>query len=139
MVFKTVATADEVQRARPHTLMGRAVNTRRAVPREWKSNPEANMRSKKLHIASIYGPQVGRKEDISDADIKKYFSRYGEVVRGSTGKKKGRREEEGLRILRVQRRGPSRQSRPGRGSQCTDGGTQGREGPKVVAAGGKKN
>ena len=93
MVFKTVATADEVQRARPHTLMGRAVNTRRAVPREWKSNPEANMRSKKLYIASIYGPQVGRKEDISDADIKKYFSRYGEVVgvsqeRERNGKKK---------------------------------------------------
>ena len=53
------------------------------------------MRSKRLYIASIHGPQVRRKEDISDADIKNYFSRYGDVVGVSQerkrdgGKKKG--------------------------------------------------
>ena len=95
VVFKTAATADEVQRARPHTLMGRVVSTRRAVPREWKSNQEAKMRSKKLYIASIHGPQVGRNKDILDVDIEEYFRRYGEVVGVSQeserdgGKKKG--------------------------------------------------
>ena len=32
VVFKTAATADEVQRAKPHSLMGRVVSPRRAVP-----------------------------------------------------------------------------------------------------------
>ena len=59
VVFQTTATADEVQKNRPHTLMGRVVSTRRAVPREWKDNPEAKMRSKKLYIARIHGPQDG--------------------------------------------------------------------------------
>ena len=44
--IQEAATTDEVQRARPHTLMVRVVSTRRAVPREWKDNPEAKMRSK---------------------------------------------------------------------------------------------
>ena len=34
VVFRAAATADEVQRARPHTLMGRVVSTKRVVPRE---------------------------------------------------------------------------------------------------------
>ena len=46
VVFRAAATAEEVQRARPHTLMGRVVSTKRAVPREWKGNPEAEMKSK---------------------------------------------------------------------------------------------
>ena len=83
MVFKTAATADEVQQARPHTLRGREVSTRRVVPRERKSNPEANTRDKKLYIESIHGHQVGRIGDISDADIEEYFSRYSRVVRVS--------------------------------------------------------
>ena len=70
-------------------------NHTRAVPREWKSNPEAKMRNKKLYIASIHGPQVVRNKDISDADVEEYFSSYGEVVGVSQererdgGKKKG--------------------------------------------------
>ena len=62
MVFQTAAMADEVQKNRPHTLMGRVVTTRRAVPMEWKNHPEARMRSKKLYIARIYRPQDGQKE-----------------------------------------------------------------------------
>ena len=78
----------------PYT-QGRVVSTRRAVLREWKSNQEAKMRSKKLYIASIHGPQVGRNKDILDVDIEEYFRRYGEVVGVSQeserdgGKKKG--------------------------------------------------
>ena len=89
------AMADEVQRNRPHTIMGRVVSTSQAIPREWKDNPEAKMRSKTLYIARIHGPQVGRKEDISDADLEEYFSRYGKVTRVSQeretdgGEKKG--------------------------------------------------
>ena len=45
------------------------------IPREWKDNPKAKMRSKTLYIARIRGPQVGRKEDISDTDLYEYFSR----------------------------------------------------------------
>ena len=53
------------------------------------------MRSKKLYIARIHEPQGGLKEDISDADLEEYFSRYGEVIGVSQekeidgGKKKG--------------------------------------------------
>ena len=95
VVFKMAATADEVQRNRPHTLMGRVVSTSQAIPREWKDNPEAKIRSKTLYITIIHGPQVGRKEDISDVDLEEYFSRYGKVTGVSQerktdgGKKKG--------------------------------------------------
>ena len=34
VVFRAAATADEVQRARPQTLMGQVVRTKRTVPRE---------------------------------------------------------------------------------------------------------
>ena len=53
------------------------------------------MRSKKLYIARIHGPQDGQKEDITDADLEEYFGRYGEIMGVSReteidgGKKKG--------------------------------------------------
>ena len=56
VVFRAAATEDELWRTRPHTIMGRMVKTRRAVPEEWKGNPEAETRSKKICIARVHGP-----------------------------------------------------------------------------------
>ena len=95
VAFTAVATADEVQRTRPHTLMDLVVNTKCVVPKEWRGSPEAEMRSKKLYIAGLHGPKSGLNEDTSDSDLEEYFGKYGKVVgvsqkreRGS-GKKKG--------------------------------------------------
>ena len=95
VVFQTAATADEVQKNRPHIIMGRAVSTRRAVPWEWKDHPGARMRSKKVYIARVHGPQDGQKEDITDADLEEYYSRHGDIngvfqeKETDGGKKKG--------------------------------------------------
>ena len=62
MVFTVATTADEVQKARPHTLMRQVVSMKWAIPWEWKGSPEAEMRSKKLYIASLHGPKAGRGE-----------------------------------------------------------------------------
>ena len=45
------------------------------------------MRSKKLYIARIHGPQDGQKEDITDADLEEYFGRYGEIM-GCPGRRR---------------------------------------------------
>ena len=48
VVFRAAATADEVQRTRPQTLMDRVVDTKNVVPKEWLGNPE----TKTFHATS---------------------------------------------------------------------------------------
>ena len=95
VVFRAAATADEVQRARPHTLMGHVVSTQRAVSMEEKGNPEAEMRSKKLYITSIHGPNFGLNKDTSNSDLEEYFSKYGQVVCASQEREMGSRNKKG--------------------------------------------
>ena len=61
VTFKAAATVDEVQRSRPHTILGHTVRTRWKVPEE-----EEKMKNKKLCFARVHGPQFGPHEDTSN-------------------------------------------------------------------------
>ena len=84
VIFKAAATTDEVQRTRPHTIMGRVVRTRREVPEE-----EEKMKNKKLCFARVHGPQFGPHKDTSNSDLEDYFSKYGTVISVSQEREKG--------------------------------------------------
>jgi len=90
--FVTYSKEDEVdacQSARPHTIDGKTVETKRATPREeFGHKPEAGATIKKLFLG-------GLKEDVEDDEIRSYFSQFGTVAEVTrltdkdTGKKKG--------------------------------------------------
>ena len=80
VTYRQSEAVDAIQSSRPHTLLDREVDTRRAVPRELAGNPESELRSKKLYITGLRGPKSGLNENISDADLKEYFGQFGEVL-----------------------------------------------------------
>uniref|UniRef100_A0A0K2TCT3 Heterogeneous nuclear ribonucleoprotein A3 [Bos mutus] n=1 Tax=Lepeophtheirus salmonis TaxID=72036 RepID=A0A0K2TCT3_LEPSM len=74
--FVTYAHSDMVdtcQAARPHTIDGAKVETKRATPREDVAKPESSSSVKKIFIG-------GLKDGIEDEDLKDYFSKFGNVV-----------------------------------------------------------
>ena len=70
VIFKAAATADEVQRTRPHTIMGRVVRTRREVPEE-----EEKMKNKKLCFSRVRKPRNGLQKDTLNFDLQDYFGK----------------------------------------------------------------
>ena len=80
VTYKQAESVDAVQAGRPHTLLGREVDTRRAVPKELQGNPESELRSKKLYVTGMRGPKSGLNDDISDADLQEYFGQFGTVL-----------------------------------------------------------
>ena len=80
VTYKKSVAVDDVQENRPHRLLDRVVDTKRAVPKEWMGQPEAEVRSKKIYIAGLHGPKSGLKEGISDTDLRQFFDQFGEVV-----------------------------------------------------------
>ena len=80
VTYRLAEAVDAIQSSRPHTLLDREVDTRRAVPRELAGNPESELRSKKLYITGLRGPKSGLNENISDADLREYFGQFGSVV-----------------------------------------------------------
>ena len=66
---------------------GKEVETKRAIPRDKLSTPEAGQSNKKVFVGGI--------KDIEDADLEEYFSQFGTVLSASimtekdTGKKRG--------------------------------------------------
>lgn len=88
VTYAEMKMLDEAQKNRPHEIKGRTVEPKRAVPRNEINNPEANSTVKKLFVAGI-------KDDVTDDDMKTYFSNYGNVIsvtivtEKDTGKKRG--------------------------------------------------
>ena len=80
VTYRLSEAVDAIQESRPHTLLDREVDTRRAVPRELAGNPESELRSKKLYVTGLHGPKSGLNENISDADLSKYFGQFGAVL-----------------------------------------------------------
>ena len=87
--FVTYATDEQVdacQLARPHTIDGRTVETKRAIPKS--DNPNSAQTVTKLFVG-------GFKEDLDADDLRTYFGQYGTVTEvkvimdKETGKKKG--------------------------------------------------
>ena len=79
---------DECQANRPHKLGDKTLETKRATPRRDSGKPEAQMSVKKIFIG-------GLSDEISDDDLRDYFSQFGEVESveqlkwNDTGKKRG--------------------------------------------------
>ena len=84
MIFKVAAAVDEVQRARPHTIQGQAVGTRRDMPDE-----ETKKRNKKLRFSRVQEPRFGPHKDTSNSDLEDYFGKYGTVISVSQERHKG--------------------------------------------------
>ncbi|GFS89041.1 hypothetical protein NPIL_473461 [Nephila pilipes] len=88
VTYKSAHMVDDAQAARPHTIDGREVEPKRAVPREDAGKPEAQVTVKKIFIAGV-------KDDVEEQDLKDYFGSYGNitsvniVVDKATGKRKG--------------------------------------------------
>ena len=87
--FVTYATDEQVdacQSARPHTIDGRTVETKRAIPKS--DNPNSSQTVTKLFVG-------GFKEELDAEDLRTYFGQYGNVTEvkvimdKETGKKKG--------------------------------------------------
>ncbi|XP_055932429.1 heterogeneous nuclear ribonucleoprotein A1, A2/B1 homolog isoform X1 [Argiope bruennichi] len=88
VTYKNAHMVDDAQAARPHTIDGREVEPKRAVPREDAGKPEAQVTVKKIFIAGV-------KDDVEEQDLRDYFGEYGNitsvniVVDKTTGKRKG--------------------------------------------------
>lgn len=88
ITYSTSSMVDEAQSHRPHTIDGRVVEPKRAIPRNEIHSPETNATVKKLFIAGI-------KDDVTEDQLKDYFTEYGTVlnvvivVDRDTGKKRG--------------------------------------------------
>jgi len=88
--FLEFATSDQVdacQAARPHVIDGKEVETKRAVPRDKFSNPEAGQSVKKLFVGGL--------KDLEESDLQEYFNQFGTclsvsiIMDKASGKKKG--------------------------------------------------
>lgn len=61
--FKDRLMVDSFMEHRPHTLDGRKIESKRAMPRDEASKPEGQLTVKKIFIGGI-------KEDINDDDLR---------------------------------------------------------------------
>jgi len=88
VTFSKDEEVDACQDARPHTIDGKEVETKRATPREEFGKPEAGQTVKKVFVG-------GLKEDMSEDDIRQYFEQFGKIntvtrlTEKDTGKPRG--------------------------------------------------
>jgi len=64
---------DEAMKNRPHTIDGRQVQPKRAVPREQSTHPGANVTVNKIFIGGI------RDKPVTKNDLEMYFSTFGTI------------------------------------------------------------
>nr|XP_058892485.1 heterogeneous nuclear ribonucleoproteins A2/B1-like [Kogia breviceps] len=88
VTFSSMAEVDAVMAARPHSIDGKTVIPKRAVPREDYGKPGALVTVKKLFVGGI-------AEDTEEHHLRDYFERYGKInaieiiTDGQSGKKRG--------------------------------------------------
>jgi len=73
VVFKEAESVDRCQAERPHQLLGKIVDTKRAMPKEESLNPDIHCNSKRIFIGGI-------RRFFTENDLKDYFSNFGEIV-----------------------------------------------------------
>lgn len=95
VTFSSQEEVDACQKARPHILDDKTVETKRAVPRGVQTptkGPNRGLGSASVENKVFVG---GIKEDVDDEELKAYFSSYGNVkqvkilVDKTTGRKRG--------------------------------------------------
>eukprot|EP00069_Balaena_mysticetus_P004917 bmy_04530T0 len=88
VTFSSMAEVDAVMAARPHSIDGKTVTPKRAVPREDYGKPGALVTVKKLFVGRI-------AEDTEEHHLRDYFEKYGKInaieiiTDGQPGKKRG--------------------------------------------------
>lgn len=72
VTYSSAEMVDAAQAARPHTIDGKKVETKRAAPREG-AGPGGQDAVKKIFVG-------GLRDGFADADVKDYFSKFGNVL-----------------------------------------------------------
>jgi len=73
ITYKEESSVDAAQSERPHTIEGKEVDCKRAIPRDQSGSPEANITSKKLFVGSI-------SDETTEDELKEYFAQFGNVT-----------------------------------------------------------
>merc|ERR1719319_1538256 len=87
VMFEKAVSVDECQKARPHKLEGKTVETKRVTPKDEIKKGEANITVKKIFIG-------GLSDEIEDEHLEEYFGKFGKVdkveqPRKPEGRKRG--------------------------------------------------
>lgn len=72
ITYTKSSMVDELQKARPHKLDGRELETKRATPREESGKPGAESSTNKLFVGAI-------KDGVSELDLQNYFGKFGKI------------------------------------------------------------
>lgn len=72
VTYKDSSSVDAAQNNRPHTVDGKEVDTKRAMPRE-ETSPEVHAAVKKIFVGAL-------KKDVTNEDLSDYFSQFGTVT-----------------------------------------------------------
>ncbi|KAL7053261.1 hypothetical protein AAHC03_025540 [Spirometra sp. Aus1] len=91
ITFKDASSVDAAQSSRPHTLDGKEIDTKRAMPRE-ESSPEVHAAVKKIFVGAL-------KKDVTNEDLNNYFSAFGTVVDAQVVMNKETNESRGFAFV----------------------------------------
>ncbi|CAF1423845.1 unnamed protein product [Rotaria sordida] len=72
VTFTDPQTIDEFMKQRPHTLDGRQIDPKRAMPREEANNDEVHLTVKKIFIGGI-------RDGLNEDALRTYFEKFGHV------------------------------------------------------------
>ncbi|VEL27978.1 unnamed protein product, partial [Protopolystoma xenopodis] len=72
ITYKEPEMVDAAQSCRPHSIEGKTVESKRAMPREDSQNPEAHMTVSKLFVG-------GLKKEVTSEDLNDCFIKYGSM------------------------------------------------------------
>uniref|UniRef100_A0A5K3EK81 Heterogeneous nuclear ribonucleoprotein A1 n=1 Tax=Mesocestoides corti TaxID=53468 RepID=A0A5K3EK81_MESCO len=91
VTFAESSSVDAAQAARPHTIDGKTIDSKRAMPRE-ETSPEVHAAVKKIFVGAL-------KKDVTDDDLSQYFSQFGTVTDASVVMSKDRNESRGFAFV----------------------------------------
>ncbi|CAF0955264.1 unnamed protein product [Didymodactylos carnosus] len=87
VTYTDVSMIDDFMAQRPHTLDGRQIDPKRAMPREEAMNDDVHLTVKKIFIG-------GLRDGIAEDTLKQYFDKYGKIcdcfiMKDKTGNTRG--------------------------------------------------
>jgi RNA recognition motif-containing protein len=76
VTYSSKAGVDEAMKNRPHTIDGKTVDPKRAVPRDQSSRGEANISTQRLYVSGV-------REEHNEEIFRDYFKDFGTVTKVS--------------------------------------------------------